>query len=874
MKSSLSDRSTFISNITSRLKAMSLTTQFFSLFSLFSVVFVFAFIYIKFQIAYQGLQQFIDRDMLNLLSEQISLYELEIKKQLMFKTYLNYTDFSSKDLKLTKYIMMQMDEISTSKLNENSITKFKDIILHEKVYGCIPNYSNFDVFPYYFLNIIPVFAQANKQLGIIVTNYFFGNSLSKEVDAQCNQNYYIKTAMFENSQTYKLNTLCNTNQQDYIIDPFNYCEFPLDNKNDIIKRNSWFYHYFTNFSANTTQSSMFKHLTMKKISDSSRLVNDKFLIHFEGFKTGKTKSMFISNRIDKHRSIITVNDQDKLLVTRHIKPQVQGMNMDNLEENVFRKEYSIDEGKNQLLSVPKNVSQIFYYTFFPIKEKGYDARSMMITEDMFLKINFDDTYTLNNNFKNYIDVFPLIGFIQNYLLQNQSSTFYLHEEMQDKCWDLRSSKKDYFNPVCLEDICKMIDCKKANAKASNYGIELKINDDDIFPDCSCLPFYCKIKSEVRSSNVLDRLWNMSNVEKIELWNPKYCRLNYKGRAKAIDSPNQILSFDVVYNDKLDIAYTFFLFSETKDYSVINCKMNSTIEYLIRYSYALNSIAISVLLLILGLRIYRKLKIVSNNITMSDQVNTQILENSIAAENFKIHESEVLNESIAECLNLSRQGSKVGYDGLITSNDLVKNEEAKTLNGEEDEGIQDELLFIRSIIGNNIQDFSLSFSESNIYLEHPMIKNYIQFLKKKEYLRPIFGHKMISESKDIVFSEAFHSKTVETDGSDSSQNLSEDKNQNDHNSIVKSNLSVQILSELLSTEFVCVDKYTKNFFFRQKGQTPLFFIDDFIDRLHDSNTYINELLELDRLRNAVDYVRLEIIDPWLKIYEKNLQDDEF
>eukprot|EP00340_Litonotus_pictus_P010769 CAMPEP_0170539808 /NCGR_PEP_ID=MMETSP0209-20121228/104222_1 /TAXON_ID=665100 ORGANISM="Litonotus pictus, Strain P1" /NCGR_SAMPLE_ID=MMETSP0209 /ASSEMBLY_ACC=CAM_ASM_000301 /LENGTH=249 /DNA_ID=CAMNT_0010841951 /DNA_START=487 /DNA_END=1233 /DNA_ORIENTATION=+ len=157
--------------------------------------------------------------------------------------------------------------------------------------------------------------------------------------------------------------------------------------------------------------------------------------------------------------------------------------------------------------------------------------------------------------------------------------------------------------------------------------------------------------------------------------------------------------------------------------------------------------------------------------------------------------------------------------------------------DERERFRDELEELFFIINDNMKDFTMDFDiNKNMYLEYPIVKKFSNYLRKKVYsftimpvMKDIFAlkrKKKEEENRGIIKEESKEYSESDDDSEESyCDNYSEDQ---DLNKKINHNLTINILSELLSCEYIDIGNYNKNFFYRNSSQNSLFNFYDFIN----------------------------------------------
>jgi len=186
--------------------------------------------------------------------------------------------------------------------------------------------------------------------------------------------------------------------------------------------------------------------------------------------------------------------------------------------------------------------------------------------------------------------------------------------------------------------------------------------------------------------------------------------------------------------------------------------------------------------------------------------------------------------------------------------------------------------IFSIIEDNINDFNIDFNiNKNVYLENKLVKSYISYLKKKKYLNYIIPNSgkdrkldFINEDSNLNLIEE-NSQENDSSYSDDNENLMTDISTVDYTQ----NLSIHLLFELLSTEYIDLSTYYQNFYFRDSTQQSLFDFYQFIELfLFNDQNYVSDITDQNKVATALKYYHNEIFIKWMNIYQEQNDKGEF
>lgn len=622
--------------------------------------------------------------------------------------------------------------------------------------------------------------------------------------------------------------------------------------------------------------------------------------------------------------------EDRLITGIVYNDSIKRVYINETDENtIFYNDYNIDDNNFLMISFPQFLVNLFYYTFsFHQLDKQIDENTVIMSIDILKNIknytNFN--ITINNDFLNDAYFLQLVPFFLNYRsyqLDNTSSIIDLyHHKDKSLC---------YFSNISLyltetrhsilsvdEDLCSLFDCKINSV--TNYS-SLYYHS----PSCYDLPLKCPNDVSMNTSNYFKELPEcQAQFTKFKEYVKSSDSYNYTFKVNSEEFPNNFTSFNY---------FILYMSSQVGMEEIIYDLLQDLlqIEFFIIVGYY---IICTVIILFLILMVNKQLQNFKAKIEMTKQINKKILlcsrvtveEDEDQTENLK-DDSDVDSEESNSLVNENSKPLPVAKEGNSAKHEQSKLDEIRKLNfstpeqkksttlinkneedqshkkhGEEEkEGTQakdsnktsqnlkniekkqnkaekDELEEVYNIIYDNIEEFTMDFDiNKNIYLESPLILNYTQFINKKLYSNAI----IIPEKKrrgnfsiDDNTNEANEDdNTPNSDSASFTNNNEVDFNSNKH--LMKSNFSIRVLSELLSTEYIDVGSYNKNFYFRERDQAPIINLYDFINTyLTNDETYVNEILDPEKLAIAVDYIGYEIIDKWMKNYGDCLEEEEF
>ena len=271
------------------------------------------------------------------------------------------------------------------------------------------------------------------------------------------------------------------------------------------------------------------------------------------------------------------------------------------------------------------------------------------------------------------------------------------------------------------------------------------------------------------------------------------------------------------------------------------------------------------------------KLVNND---NENEDVDLLNNANKDSENKENEDVSEDRNIDVELKVKKDESKLDKN-LLHPEDFTDHKDTdKSLPNKPKESIRfkDELEEIFSIIEDNINDFNIDFNiNKNVYLENKLVKSYISYLKKKKYLNYIIPNSgkdrkldFINEDSNLNLIEE-NSQENDSSYSDDNENLMTDISTVDYTQ----NLSIHLLFELLSTEYIDLSTYYQNFYFRDSTQQSLFDFYQFIELfLFNDQNYVSDITDQNKVATALKYYHNEIFIKWMNIYQEQNDKGEF
>lgn len=265
-------------------------------------------------------------------------------------------------------------------------------------------------------------------------------------------------------------------------------------------------------------------------------------------------------------------------------------------------------------------------------------------------------------------------------------------------------------------------------------------------------------------------------------------------------------------------------------------------------------------------------------------------------NKEIHEQELREKHERELANKFEESEEFSENENYNNPMIIEGSRFK-----------DELQEIYSIIIDNIKDFTLEFEiDRNVYIEDGFVKRYIKYINKRQYTDFLLPPKQkvdvsinsMNENNEEEYSESdeanklgdsFKVSKFQLNNSNSINKVKNTNNnsfQSRNNQTVSSNteerivseiekrdlktdLSVSILYEIISCEFLHMNHYYKNFYYREMFQEKLIDLEEYINKcLYNDQGTNNEMSNADKVIKAMNFFSIEIILRWKNLFEKN------
>jgi len=591
------------------------------------------------------------------------------------------------------------------------------------------------------------------------------------------------------------------------------------------------------------------------------------------------------------------------------------------ESSIYNYEYNIDESNSIIL---RNFKFIENMNFFSIYEKEEDPSSVRILKDnennvLFLDnsimIKYEELKNIQNNYNINIyydaDVlfYKLVYFLNQFILYKQKYPEYLtqneieikNETNNNTNYTLNNDDhpcsisnideyyykiKEKFNYDCVYDYCFFHSCKQLD--------DLNINLNNFHrPNCYCIPLYCKDEKTQKNSefeNIIRKKLNINDNIKFDYSytsDYNYYLSELEDTFSKVDlffnRTNFNINCEIFFNKKNPSENKTFitniLHQKLKDgkenivsiFIYNNEKMEQIIKEL--HESTLNILGIFIIIyiasfLILGILLFfniyiscnklirrmNKLKeirkiIISNSKDANDKNNNKELDNNLIDD---IKLSQINN------YNINRDEN----DNLINEKEKLNKNNKVKINIDDSQDELDELI---KLIEDNLSIFKIQFNLEKELNENINImkKQYNEIIKVNKYSIKLF---LREEKEKIIFDN--HDENISMDSKTGSVN-------NKRNTKID-DISVNILCELLSLSNNKFDfsNIKTNFYFKNNSDNSIYGLQNLISNYVETNNNDNtEIINIDKLKNALDHYFENIHLYWTKTYEIQKSKDE-
>ena len=657
--------------------------------------------------------------------------------------------------------------------------------------------------------------------------------------------------------------------------------------------------------------------------------NEEFNINFM-FALRLSKSDFILPfiKLDKYND--TLNYDYFSMFNFDNDDRINKVNLSKLKSNensIYNYEYNIDESNSLIL---KNFKFMENMNFFGIYEKRKDLSSTRILKDNEKNIlsldnsimikykelkNIQNNYNINIYYDADVLFYNLVYFLNQFILYKEKHPKYLTqndaEVKNDSSNNISNDDhpcsisnideyyykiKEKFNYDCVYDYCFFHSCKQLD--------DLNINLNNFHrPNCYCMPLFCKDEKTQKNSefekiikkklNIKDNAqfdysytsdysYYLSELENIftkigSFFNRTnfnmICEIFFN---KKNPSENKTFITNIMHKNYMkkgkEKMVTIFIYNKEKMENIIAELHQSTLNIL--FIFIIIYIAA---FLILGIFIFFNIYISCNKLILRmnilKDIRRTIISNSKDLNNKSnnIEKREELDNSINNKYNLIDEVKLSQNNYYIMSRDendnLINEKEKLNKIRKIQKGIddtQDELDELIKLIEDNLSTFKIQFNLEQELNEsiNTMKKQYNEIIKVNKYSTKLF---LREEKEKIIF--------------DNENNISMDSRSgliNNKKNMKFDDISVNIICELLSLSNHKFDfsNIKTNFYFKNNSDNSVYGLSHIVSNIAESNSNDNnEIINIDKLKNALDHYFENIHLYWKKTYEIQKSKDE-
>ena len=595
------------------------------------------------------------------------------------------------------------------------------------------------------------------------------------------------------------------------------------------------------------------------------------------------------------------------------------------ESSIYNYEYNIDESNSIIL---KNLKFIENMNFFGIYEKGKNSssiRKLKDSENNILSLdnsvmikyeeleNIQDNYNINIYYDADVLFYKLIFFLNQFILYKQKYPEYLTKsdiEIKNEANNNINNTinnddhpcsisnideyyytiKEKFNYDCVYDYCFFHSCRQLD--------DLNINLNSFHrPNCYCLPLYCKDEKTQKNSefeNIIRKKLKIKDNVKFDYSytsNYNYYLSELEETFSKVDlffnRTNFNMNCEIFFNKKnpsenktfiTNILHQKYIKNGKENIVSIFIYNNEKIEQIITelHESTLNIISIFIIIyissfLILGIVLFFNIYISCNKLIRRmnklKDIRKTIISNSKDTNNKNniIEKREELDNNLIDDMKLSHNNNNISKD---ENDNLINEKEKSSKNTQIKKNIddtQDELDELIKLIEDNLSTFKIQFNLEQELNENINImkKQYNEIIKVNKYSTKLF---LREEKEKIIF-----------DNNDENSSMdSKNGSLNNKKNMKFDDISVNILCELLSLSNNKFDfsNIKTNFYFKNNNDNSIYGLNHLISNYVDANNNDNtEIINVDKLKNALDHYFENIHFYWTKTYEIQKSKDE-
>jgi len=598
----------------------------------------------------------------------------------------------------------------------------------------------------------------------------------------------------------------------------------------------------------------------------------------------------------------------------------------NTESSIYNYEYNIDESNSIIL---KNFKFIENMNFFGIYEKEKDSSSIRELKDndnnlltldnsIMLKYeelkNIQDNYNINIYYDADVLFYKLVYFLNQFILYKQKNPEYLTQSDNEMKYDSNNNTnntinsdehpcsisnideyyykiKEKFNYDCVYDYCFFHSCKQLD--------DLNINLNSFHrPNCYCLPLFCKDEKTQKNSEfekiIRKKLKIKDNAQFDYSYTPDYSyylselEVTFSKVDLFFNRTNFNIICEIFFNKKnpsenktfiTNIVHQNYNTNGTDNMVSIFIYNNEKMEQIITemHESTLNILSIFIIIyisayFILGIFLFFNIYISCNKLIRRmnklKDIRKIIISNSKNSnnKNNNIEKREELDNNLIDDMKLSQNNnyniSRDENDNLINDKEKLNKNNKIIKNIDENQDELDELI---KLIEDNLSVFKIQFNlEKELNENINIIKQYYnEIIKVNKYSIKLF---LREEKEKIIFDNQDENSSID----------SKNGSLNNKKNIKFDDISVNILCELLSLSNHKFDfsNIKTNFYFKGNSDNSIYGLNNLISNYVEvNNNDNNEIINVDKLKNALDHYFENTHNYWKKAYEIQKSKDE-
>ena len=873
----------------------------------------------------------------NMLKTQIDAKNNNIRistldEQLLFMEIYTQELISHNILQKNVFNKLDNDELETyeNELGENfkATSSLKDLVNEDVEDDDNKNIKN--LIPYYY-HFAPIIYQNLEYSGMKMINfYFIGND--KNCDKTNINNLYFKYPLEDTNLGIDFSPL-NNKIYDYIIDPFIDCNNGYniqENLLGIMKDNNWYYNIIKDNQDILINFRIFK---LMKINQENK--RNDFLIIYNKFnlvdKNGKIINFLFSVRISKINSmypfIIYDEYQDTLnydfLTIFNFDKEINSLNISNSQNpynSIYGYYYNIDDSKNIIISTPKFLENMNLYSFQKREEESSSMRFLYnaeISPDNSIMVKYKEIEDIIQNYdvNYYYDVdalyYKLLYFLNQFFLYKQKYPEYLliendnsnnnNETLIEEDHPCSISNIDeYYNNIiekynydCIYDYCYFHNCNGLNSLYNNNHL----------PNCYCLPLFCKDEKTQKNNQFEKTIKEKLDIKENEDFDYSYTsKLHYYKSEMQIPFSNMNYIFDrwsftfkcfinfdkkSLENNKKYIANIFyqnyikydkyiifllFIYNDSKLEEIVNNLHLGILNVVGKIALG-HFIAMIILSIILFINIYFSCKKLVNKMNHIKNIRKAITNpNILNKESDKEIKEEINKDDNQKLDNLfedNENNQNINNENVnLIINQVNKENKLEKNNNNNDIDELDELI---KLINDNLNKFKIEF---NLNEE---LNDYVNNIKR-QYNELILVNKYKNK---LLLNEVKEEKIIINNNDDNSMSISSDNSsiikKNNNNNIKKDDLSVNILSELLSLSNHKFDfsNIKTNFYYKENDDNSLYNLNEIVVNINEFNKNNGnfEITNIEKVKSALEHYSNIIHTYWKNNYDIQKKKDD-